>query len=67
MAIVWLVTDLLAVFAQDSSAFEEEVPIAATAIARFLLRLFLALGLTLGETTRCSCRRTFSWVSLLVG
>jgi hypothetical protein len=67
VAIVWLVTNLLAVFAQDSSAFEEEVPIAATAIARFLLHLFLALGLIIGETTRSICRRAFAWVSLLVG
>jgi hypothetical protein len=67
VAIVWLVTDLLAVIAQDSRAFEEEVPIAATAITRFLLSLFLALGLIIGETTRSICRRTFTWVSLLVG
>jgi hypothetical protein len=67
VAIIWLMTDLLAVFAQDSSAFKEEVPIAATAIARFLLRLFLALGMIIGEATRSICRRAFAWVSLLVG
>jgi hypothetical protein len=51
VAIFWLVTDLLAVVAQDSSAFEEEVTIAPTTIARFLLSLFLALGLISGETS----------------
>jgi hypothetical protein len=60
VAIVWLVTDLLAVVAQDSSAFEEEVSIAATAITRFLLSFFLALGLIIGETSRSICGRTFT-------
>jgi hypothetical protein len=67
VAIFWLVTDLLAVIAQDSSAFKEEVPIAATAITRFLLRLFLALGLNIGATTGSICRGAFAGVSLLVG
>jgi hypothetical protein len=67
VAIVRLVTDLLTVFAQDSSAFEEEVAIATTAIARFLLRLFLAIGLIIGKTTRCICGRAFALVSLFVG
>jgi hypothetical protein len=60
VAIFWLVTDLLAVFAQDSGAFEEEVTIAPTAIARFLLSLFLALGLIIGETSISICGRTFT-------
>jgi hypothetical protein len=52
VAIVRLVSNLLTVLAQDSRAFEEEVPIAATTIARFFLRLLLALGLSVGRTTR---------------
>jgi hypothetical protein len=52
VAVVWLVPNLLAVLAQDSRAFEEEVPIAATAVTRFFLRLLLAFGLSVGRTTR---------------
>jgi hypothetical protein len=52
VAIVRLVSDLLTILAQDSSAFEEEVAIASTAIARFFLCLLLALGLSVDKTTR---------------
>jgi hypothetical protein len=67
VAIVRLVTDLLTVFAQDSSAFEEEVAIATTAIAQFLLRLLLALGLIIDKTARCICGGALAKVSLFVG
>jgi hypothetical protein len=60
VAIVRLVTDLLTVIAQDNSAFKEEVAIATTEIERFLLRLFLALGLIIDKTTRCICGRAFA-------
>jgi hypothetical protein len=48
VAVVRLVANLLAILTQDSLAFEEEVPAAATTITRFLLRFFLALGLRVG-------------------
>jgi hypothetical protein len=43
---------LFTIFAQDSSALEEEVAIATTVIARLFLRLLLALGLSVDNSTK---------------
>jgi hypothetical protein len=66
VTVVQLVSDLLTVLAQDSRAFEEKVPIAATAIARFFLRLLLALGQSVNRTTRRIRGGALTLVSLFV-
>jgi hypothetical protein len=52
VAVIWFVPNLLTVLTKGSRAFKEEVPIAATAVARFFLSLLLAFGLGFGRATR---------------
>jgi hypothetical protein len=67
VTIVWLVSDLLTVLAKDSLALEEKVPVAATTIARFFLRLLFSFGLSIERTTWHVRGRTLTRVRLFVG
>jgi hypothetical protein len=67
MAIIRLVPDLLTILAQNNSAFEEEMAVATTAIARFFLRLLLALGLRVDNSTSHISGRALTMISLFVG
>jgi hypothetical protein len=67
MAIIWIVPNLLAVLTQDSRAFKEEVPIAATAVTRFFLCLLLAFDLRICRPTRRVREGTLTLVSFFMG
>jgi hypothetical protein len=60
VTVIWFVPNLLTILTKGGRAFKEEVPIAATAVARFFLSLLLAFGLGIGRTPRRVRVRTFT-------